>query len=250
MAPLSSIPTSFVPHPTAVDRRQFENDFSGVFSFFAYMVLIIVFALAIGVFFYGRILASTQAAKETELAKAEAAIDQATVDDFVRLRDRLTSSQSLLGKHVALSNVFSALQTILPATVRLSSLHIAIDEAGSIKIEGSGYAKSFNSLAFASEVFSTDSRIKDVIFSKIGVTKDSTIAFNLVASIDPKLVVYSPNANGPDLSGVSGSSNMSAMPLSQTVATTSTVVASSSAPAKTAPEVKSSGKPAVKINTL
>ncbi len=244
MASLSSIPTSFVPHQAAVERRQFSSDFSSAFSFFAYLVLLIVFALALGVFFYGRILSSTQASREAELTKAEAAIDQATVDDFVHLRDRLNSSQSLLGKHVALSNVFSTLQTILPSSVRLSSLHIALDDTGAVKIEGSGFAKSFNSLAFASEVFSADSSIKEVIFSRIGVTKDSTIAFNLAASIDPKLIAYSPSTSVPDLSGMSSVPSMPALSL-PTVATSS-IMATSSAPAKVASSSKPTSKPAAK----
>lgn len=204
-------------------------------------MLIIVFALAVGVFFYGRLLASTQASKEAELAKAEAAIDSATVDNFVRLRNRLNASKALLGKHVALSNVFSALETIQPTSMRFSSLHIMLDDVGgTVKLEGSGLAKNFNSLAFASESFSSDSRIKDVIFSKIGLTKDTTVGFNVAASVDPKLIVYSPNANAPDLSGIS--SIPSAPSLTQPVAATSTAAATSGVPAKTASTAKSTAK--------
>ena len=193
MALPPSIPTSFVPHSVSGAPRKFHSNLSGVFGFLAYTVLVIVFALALGVFFYGRILAANQSAKDQALAKAESGIDSATINSFVRLRDRLASSQTLLTGHTAFSGFFSLLETLLPSTVRFSSLHISVGDTGAIKVDGSGTAKSFNALAAASSAFAKDGRIKDAIFSNIVISpKDNSVSFALSATLDPKVIAFSP----------------------------------------------------------
>lgn len=191
MALPPTIPTSFVPHGTAAPQK-FRSDFTGAFGIFAYAILGIAFLLALGVFFYGRILASSQSAKDAALAEQVKKIDQATVENFIRLRDRLASSETLLNGHPAFSGFFSSLEKILPSTVRFTALHLSIDSNGTPKVEGSGTAKSFNALAAASSAFAEDGRIKDAIFSNIDVNKDSSVSFSLVATLDPKLIVFSP----------------------------------------------------------
>lgn len=193
MALPPTIPTSFVPHSASTAARQFRTGFSGVFDFLAYGVLVIVAALALGVFFYGRILTATQVSKDASLAKVEAAIDPTTVENFVRLRDRLNSGTALLNGHIALSNFFTMLGALLPSTVRFSSLHLSAGTAGIVKFDGEGTAKSFNALAAASAAFAADGRVKDAIFSNIVVnTFDSSVSFSLVAALDPKLVAFMP----------------------------------------------------------
>lgn len=187
-----TIPTSFVPHSSSATARRFSTDISGAFNFFTYAILGIIFVSALGIFFYARILANSQAAKNAALARAEAAIDLATVESFVRLRNRLTSGATLLANHVAFSGFFALIETLIPTTVRFTSLHLMLDDAKAVKIEGSGVAKSFNALAAASAAFAADGRIKEAIFSNIEVTKDNSVSFALSATLDPKLVAFSP----------------------------------------------------------
>jgi hypothetical protein len=192
MALLPTIPTSFVPHSSGGAAQRFRSDSLDILGLFAYGVLVVVFVLALVVFLYGRILAADQSGKDAALAKAEAAIDPATVAGFVQLRNRLNFGKTLLEKHVAFSNFFTSLGTLLPTTVRFSALHVSLDSSGVAKIEGSGVAKSFNGLAAVSTMFATDGRIKDAIFSKISVNADNSVSFGLSATLDPKLVTFSP----------------------------------------------------------
>lgn len=193
MALPSDVPTSFVPHPASAAPRRSFTDLSGTLSFFAYMIFVIVFVSALGVFLYARILAADRSSKDAALAKVEANIDPATIDSFVRLRDRLASSKTLLANHVAFSEFFSSLGTLMPATVRFTSLHLSINDDGTVSMSGSGVAKSFNALAFASTALANDGRIKDAIFSNITVNaKDNSVSFALSAALDPKTVAFSP----------------------------------------------------------
>ena len=191
MALPPTIPTSFVPHSNVAPRK-FSSDFTGAFGFFAYAVLGIVFLMALGVFFYGRILAADQTSKYKKLTVAEAEIDAKTVESFVRLRNLLSSVETLLEGHVAFSGFFSSLEKILPATVRFTALHLSIGKNGMSKVEGEGVAKSFNALASASTAFAGDGRIKDAIFSKINIKEDNSVSFSLFATLDREIIVFSP----------------------------------------------------------
>lgn len=186
-----TIPTSFVPHSASAAARRFSTDLTGAFGFFAYAVLGFVLVLAIGIFSYSRILVSTQAAKEDELAQATAAIDSATVEGFVQLRDRLSSGQTLLTNHVAFSGFFALLSSVVPTNVRFTALHLFKDDTDKVKLEGAGIARSFNALAVASSAFAADGRVKDAIFSNIVVdSKDGSVSFALSATLDSRLVAF------------------------------------------------------------
>lgn len=166
-----------------------RSDLTGAFAFFGYGVLGLVFILGIGAFIYSSILASEQSSKDAELANAIASIDSSTVVDFVHLRDRLTSSEKLLDAHVAMSNFFSALGTLMPNTVGFTAMHLLETDAGQVTVDANGLAKSFNALAATSDALAADGRIKDAIFSGIKV-KGNAVAFTLSASLDPSLVAF------------------------------------------------------------
>lgn len=187
-----TIPTSFIPRSASAVTRRFSSDSVDTYSIFAYAILAVIFALALGVFFYDRILAGTLSARDTALTTAEKAIDLATVEGFVQLRDRLNSGSMLLANHVAFSNFFAFLETLLPSTVRLSTLHLALDATKKVRLDGSGVAKNFNALAAVSTSFANDGRIKEAIFSNLVVNKDSTVSFVLSATLDPKTVAFTP----------------------------------------------------------
>lgn len=157
-----------------------------------YAILGIVFLMALGVFFYGQILSAEQKSKNDKLAAIE--VDRTTIEDFVRLSNRLKQSDTLLAKHVAFSNFFDALQKILPTSARFSMLHLSFDARGVPRVDGSGVAKNFNALAAASAAFAADGRIKDAIFSKLSVNKDNSVSFGLTATLDSKLTAFAPNA--------------------------------------------------------
>ena len=190
----SSIPTSFVPHPGGQQARQYRNDFGSALSVLAYLVLAVMVAAALGVFVYNRVLISEQASKDAELSKAESSIDSVAVQNFIRLRDRLSASKGLLDNHVSVSSFFTLLENILPSTTRFTSLHIVMDAKGAVALQGAGVAQSFNALAAASNAFAKDGRIKNAIFSNISVTNSGAVSFKLAATLDPSLVAYTPAA--------------------------------------------------------
>jgi len=194
MAVPPNVPTSFVPRP-ASSRIASSVDFGGAFAFVCYAVLLVVVISGIGVFVYGSILASTRAAKDQALTTEEQGIDPATVDSFVRLRDRLLSSKQLLASHVALSGFFEALERVTVSNVRLGSLDVHFDDNQVPQIMVSGIAKNFNALASESVALSGNDKIKDAIFSGIKIdTSTGQVNFSLSGSIASSLIVFAPES--------------------------------------------------------
>jgi len=123
----------------------------------------------------------------------------------VKLRDRLNIGQTHLHHHLAPSEFFRALEAVLPSTVRFSELHLTVDTTGNAKVDGSGVAKSFNALSAASAAFATDSRIKDVIFSKMTINRaDGSVSFGFSATLDPKLIAFTPDITAGSVQPTTG----------------------------------------------
>lgn len=190
-----TIPTSFVPNSASASTRRYRTNYGSAFQFFAYGVFALAVLLALSVFAYGRILASAKDARDAELAKAEASIDPTTVEGFVRLRNRLTSSKTLLNNHPAFSGFFAAVEKLLPANARFATLTLSSREGGGAMLEAAGVAKNFNVLAALSNAFALDGNIKDAIFSNITINaKDNSVSFSLTAALHAKLIAFKAQA--------------------------------------------------------
>jgi hypothetical protein len=215
MAVPQVIPTSFVPHPSAGGSGRSSLGLAGIFTAAAFVFLVLSIAAAIAVFAYGNLLTSQKASKDAALATAESSLDQGTIAQFIRLRDRLQSAQTLLNNHIALSPVFDLLESVTPQDADFSSVAITVDDTGTANLVADGTAKSFNSLAATSNDFSADARLKNTIFSNIAIAQNGNVSFVLSATLDPKLVAYT---------GAGDNSNVSAAatPVATSTATTTT----------------------------
>ncbi len=186
------IPTSFVPHPgaSAAERGRSSFGFSTILVVLAYLSLAVALVAAGGVFAYSYYLTSVQAGKDAALAQATASLDQATIQGFLTLHDRLGSAKTLLANHVELSGLFDLLESVTPGSVRFSSVNVTLDDTGAATLQAAGTAKNFNALAAASNYFGTDARLKNAIFSNITIGSGGTVSFSLSATLAPQLIAY------------------------------------------------------------
>ena len=142
-----------------------------------------------GTFAYDKYLQSSLEAKAEELAVAQREVNQDQVEDFVRLRDRLTYGQGLLDNHIALGQVFDVLEEQTLTNVRFSSLDLTVADDRTAQIDISGTARNFNALAAQSNAFAAEKGIRRAIFSGIVVNEDNTVSFTLTADLDGKLLI-------------------------------------------------------------
>lgn len=186
-----TIPTSFIPHQTSAART--SSAAVGVLWYGAYAILGAMLLVALGVFAYSLLLHSRLSAKEAVLSEATKSLDISTVADLSRLRDRLITGAALLTNHTAFSGLFPIIETVVPSTVRFSGLHLLIDEKNTPILSGTGIAKSYNALAAASLAFAAEnSQIKGAVFSSIVPNKSGSVSFSFSATLDPKVVTFSP----------------------------------------------------------
>ena len=202
MAVPPTIPTSFVPRQSpAVSPRGSGRSFASVFFFLATVVFALSLIAAGAVFAYDEYLKSAIESRTSDLESFEKAVSPQTVEELVRLKDRLAISRDLLGGHVSLLAFFDLLELATLQNVRFSSLSFTLTDegGGAAGVELIGVARSFNALAAQSRTLASDARVRDSIFRNIKVNQDGTIGFTLTATLDQRLVrAYVPSASTPE----------------------------------------------------
>lgn len=162
---------------------------TNVFLIVSLVIAGFIAALAVGTFLYGTYLDRALAGKQAQLSQAQSQVDENTVEDFVRLRDRLSSVKTLLSTHVVLSQFFDRLEALTLANVRFIDLTLTTAGDNTAQLKMSGTAKSFNALAAQSNAFASEKGIKRAIFSNITLTDKNQVSFQMTADIDSKLIL-------------------------------------------------------------
>ncbi len=185
-------PTSFVPRPTvgpsSTNPRQTHIDFYGVLVFFAYGALLTTIFASIGVFSYERILEGRIATQQTLLNKANKTVDTGMAQDFIHLRDQLSSTKSLLDGHITQSRLLNTIDATTVRTVSFNSFSVKKQDNKKFVLVATGLAHDFDSLAAEANALTADGAITKVVFSGISVNKDNSVNFKLNAVVSPKLV--------------------------------------------------------------
>ena len=144
-----------------------------------------------GVFGYERYLSGVRDSKAAAVIAAQERVDAATIEEFVRLRERFQTAGVILDGHIAASNFFDILETATLQNVRFDSLSLEVVEDGSAEIQMSGVARTFNALAAQSSVLAKEKYIKRAIFSDIASDETTdTVTFTLDADLDPRLLEF------------------------------------------------------------
>lgn len=190
MALPPTVPTSFVPKQPVQTTRRAARAGANVFMLIAMIIMVLAIIGAGVTFGYEKVLESMRDKKAQELAAAEASISRAAIDEFLRLHNRLNSTESLLNQHVALSQYLDVLEALTLTTVSFNALDLQVEGDRGATLTMDGTARSFNALAAQSAAFAAEKRIKRAIFSDIKVGAAGGITFSLTAELDPSLVIW------------------------------------------------------------
>ncbi|MGE5541060.1 MAG: hypothetical protein ACM3TU_02125 [Bacillota bacterium] len=191
MALPPTIPTSFVPKQPVTTAPHKRVSGANPFLALAYFILGVTILGCFAVFGYQFYLENVAKKKADAVNVAQQQIDQATVTDFIRLRDRFSAAKDILNEHIVLSQFFDDLEKLTLATVRFKSLTVQVTDDRKALIDMEGTARTFNALAAQSAAFASDKRIKRAIFSNITVKDGGSVEFKLSAELDPSLVLLS-----------------------------------------------------------
>ncbi len=235
MAIPPNIPTSFVPKQAiqASSPQTFRRHGANPINIVAPVILLVAVLAAGAVYGYQEYLGRVKTARAAELTAKEQGINQQAVQEFIRLRDRLSVGNKLLKDHVMLTSFFTKLEAMTLQSVRFRTLSVTIAADKSAEVQMTGEAKSFNALAAQSTAFSSDPDIRRAIFSGVRQNKDGGIDFSLTATLAPNLVVAGVEAvpkSAPTESMALPVATTTATTSAKTVATTTKQTATSTAP--------------------
>ncbi len=184
---------TFIPK-TSLDKPISGPHREGSFlSFISIIILILSVVVAAGTYAWHQYLLSEVASIQNDLEKNENAFEPDTIKEYARLNSRFTNASSLLENHVSISALFNLLDNDTLKSVQFLNLKYGTDNTGSIAVQMSGLAASYNSLAYQAKVFSNDPAFRNVVFSNLNLDKSGNVVFDFSANIDPSFLLYKNN---------------------------------------------------------
>lgn len=191
-----TIPTSFVPKQPLPENRRKTSPGSNILLIISIVILGISALAALAAFGYGRYLDSAIQVKKTTLDQALEKTDQNSINELIRLKRRFDSGKQILNAHTVPSQFFDTLEKITLENVRFDAMKLTVSDDRTARLEMSGIARNFNTLAAQSNVFAKNDAIRRAIFSNFVPNKNGTVTFSVTADLDSKVVVLPLPAQG------------------------------------------------------
>jgi len=189
-----SIPTSFIPK-RPVTSESFQSSSSSAsrsVGLLTVITVVIVIATAVsfgGVYLYEQRLTSQKSTLEQSIDTARDGIGTEFVSDMQRLNARISGVQELLTNHIVVSPIFAALEATTLRSIQYSQFkyEIGIDpltKGQAVKVDLSGTARSYSTIALQSDAFLDSKLIKNPVFSNLNVDdKTGRVEFKLAFTV-------------------------------------------------------------------
>lgn len=163
-------------------------------SFFL-LVGVLVFTLTVlaygGLFVYSKYVTKSN---EEKKAKVEAAIkdfEPKLTQELTLIKNRIDVGKTLLDNHKAVSLLFSLLELNTVQVLRFKEVNISyVPESKKIALSMKGEARSYNAIAYQSDVFSKVEQMKNPVFSNLTIDDKGVISFDFSAELDTNSVLY------------------------------------------------------------
>jgi hypothetical protein len=182
--------TSLDPVPAHTGRKPL-----GFFSFLSSIIFFITLLVAGGAFGWHKYLDSAKVKIQSDLDRNVKSFEPQTLDEYVRLNNRIDSAKILLSKHVAISYIFDFLSENTIQSVKFNDFKYEITPDGSANLSMNGEAKSYNAVAYQAEVFGRERSLKTPLFSNLDLDTFGNVVFNFTTQIDPGFITYTRKAN-------------------------------------------------------
>jgi hypothetical protein len=185
--------TSFIPKKPLAEERVPVQGHTSIFSFLAIVLFVATLASAGGMYFYRASLQKNIDAMKESLAAARNQFEPTILEQLKITDRRLTDANLLLSNHIAVTPIFRALEGHTLKTVQYTKFTFTTPDtpSGLVKVEMTGRARDYTSIALQSDSLSTNKNIKDPIFSSLVLEeRTGTVTFDLVFNVEPDFVRY------------------------------------------------------------
>ncbi|MFA5791786.1 MAG: hypothetical protein WC884_01990 [Candidatus Paceibacterota bacterium] len=184
--------TSFIPQKPIIKERVVSTRPVGILLIASIFILLAVLLLFGGLYFYKGIIAKDITNMENTLNLAKNRFEPSKIVELQVLDKRLRASSEILSKHIAITPIFKILENLTMKTVRFTKFNydLGTDQNASIKIQMSGMAIGYRSIALQSDLFAKEKNLIDPIFSNLTLDNSGNVLFDLEFSVNPSFVNY------------------------------------------------------------
>ncbi len=183
---------TFMPRQPAVSGDAYARP-KGPHSFFK-MIGVLVFVLALvamgGLFAYKKYITGNNGEKQTKVEEAIKNFEPELTRELTILKARVDAGKGLLENHKAFSLLFTLLELNTAQTVQFNEFSFVVSPDKKIKLTMKGEARSYNAIAFQSDVFSKVEQFKSPMFTNLAINEQGIISFDFSAELDPAAVSY------------------------------------------------------------
>jgi hypothetical protein len=185
---------SFIPKAksSASVKRSSYNPYTvtGVSIFF------VVILVSAGFFFYGMYLDYQIQETKKNLVNVDEIFKPEFVQDLVIADARIRASEKSLDERVAPTMIFKVLEDLTAQGIYFNSFNYLSHKINQAEEDSivvlTGVASSFNNLAFQTDVFKEEERVKEVMVRNIKLA-DDVIFFNVTLNFSEEVILYKEN---------------------------------------------------------
>jgi cell division protein FtsL len=183
--------SSFIPK--GPDTQQvFQKKKAGVLGVLIVSLFVFILILSVGMVFYKNMVKTDIENLKSQLATAGQSIDKKSIDEMARYSQKLSIVKSIVLKHQVISGFLNSLASSTISTVSFSEFNYDGLSSGGITVRMRGSANSYGSIALQENVFSKNKYWNSTKFSNLALGNKGTVNFEVEVSVDPEIVVYSP----------------------------------------------------------
>lgn len=184
--------TSFIPKKSLTEDRVIVSHSFGLITVVAFFIFLTMVIASGGLFFYRGIMKKSIAGMENELILAKNRFEPAKITQLQVLDKRLRAAGEILGKHIAVSPIFQALQEVTMKSIRYTkfSYELTTIDAPKVEVKMGGVAIGYRSVALQADLLSQEKYFIDPVFSNLTLDDKGNVVFDLEFSVEPSFVDY------------------------------------------------------------
>lgn len=186
--------TSFIPKTTiqTPTTSSFKTKKSpGILISFCFLIFLASLLFAVGTYGYLSYLENTKKTMDGELKANIEKFEKRTLEEYARLDTRIETAANLINTHIAPSYFLEFLQAETLKSVKFSNLKYELSSDGSqASISMNGVAKSYNAIAFQSNVFGNFKDLTTPIFTNLDLDLLGNVTFAFTSKVNSSFIYY------------------------------------------------------------
>lgn len=196
-----SVTTSFIPKrpiDSSIAPVKHSSRSVGLLSLITAVVFFGTAISFVGIFLYQKQLSIQKAKLEQSISEARDGIGTDFVSEMSRLNLRINGVKDLIKNHIVITPIFKALEVSTLRSVQYKDFSYVISQDDSannknqvVSVEIKGTAKNYGTIALQSDAFSTNTLIKNPVFSNLTIDdKTRNVNFRLVFDVSMNDLSY------------------------------------------------------------